>query len=115
MGLVVVLSRLDLLGIPQLAGQFRRGVDQHGETLGADIDLLLQVLQGHQGNLFFGLATIQTGFRHLFSPQSDFMLNFLPYISHHELLEWYECHEFNNDIRQIRPIRLIRDKNSLPI
>jgi hypothetical protein len=56
---VVVVSRLDFVGILQLAGQFGGRMDQGGKTLGADVDSLPQILQCHQGDLLFGFSTIQ--------------------------------------------------------
>jgi hypothetical protein len=61
-GLVVVIGRLDLIGTFYFASQLGGGVDQGGETLRTDVSWLPQVLQGYQGDLFFGLSTIQTGF-----------------------------------------------------
>jgi hypothetical protein len=63
---MVVVGRLDFLGILDLPGQFSGRVDQGGETLGADIHLLAQVLQCYQGNLFFGISTIQTGIHNIY-------------------------------------------------
>jgi hypothetical protein len=69
-GLMVVIGRLDLIGTIYFASQLGGGVDQSGETLRTDISRLPQVLQGYQGDLFFGLSAIQTGFHKYFTPQS---------------------------------------------
>jgi hypothetical protein len=37
-------------------------MDQSGETLGADIDLLAQVLQRYQGDFLFVLLAVQASF-----------------------------------------------------
>jgi hypothetical protein len=60
--LMIVAGRLDLLSILDLSGQFGGRMDQGGETLGADIDLLAQVLQRHQGDFLFGLLAVQASF-----------------------------------------------------
>jgi hypothetical protein len=59
---VIVTGGLDFIGILNLTGQFGRGVDQGGETLGADIGRLAQVLQGYQRDFLFGFSTIQASF-----------------------------------------------------
>jgi hypothetical protein len=59
---VVVAGGLDFFGTLYLAGQFCRGMDQGGETLGTDMDLLAQVLQGHQRDFLFRFLAIQASF-----------------------------------------------------
>jgi hypothetical protein len=61
---------LNFIGIFYLAGKFGGGVDQGGETLGADIHLLAQILQGYQGNFLFGLLAVQACFHWFFNPRS---------------------------------------------
>jgi hypothetical protein len=58
-GLVVVAGWLDFIGALYFASQFCGGMDQCGETLGTDINLLAQVLQGHQGDFLFRFLAIQ--------------------------------------------------------
>lgn len=56
---MVVISRLDLFSIIDLASQFGGGMDQDWKTLGANIGRLALVLQGHQGNFLFHFVAIQ--------------------------------------------------------
>ena len=61
---MVLVGGMDLLGILDLAGQLGRGMDQSGEALRTQVDLLTLVLQGHQRDLLFGLIAIQASFHY---------------------------------------------------
>ena len=72
---------LDFIGILYLASQFSGRVDQGGETLGADIDRLAQVLQGHQGDFLFGFMAIKASFH--ITPYSNRNIIMFLYTSRH--------------------------------
>lgn len=60
---MVIVSRLDLIGIFLISGQLCRGVNQYRETMGADINLVPLVLQCNQGSFLFRVIAVQASFQ----------------------------------------------------
>jgi hypothetical protein len=69
-----MVVRLDILGAGQLASQLAWVVDQDGEMLRADINLIPLVLQGNQRGMIAADTAVKAGlfsFGHSFSPFWD--------------------------------------------
>ncbi len=56
---MVVGGGLEVLRILDFAGQLGRGMDEGGEALRANIDLVSLVLQDDQGDFIFGSVAVQ--------------------------------------------------------